>query len=386
MVVVRVPVAPALLHWAVDRAALDPESVDKKFPKFTAWVDGSIQPTLKQLENFAHATHAPLGYLFLSHPPDEVLPIPDYRTVRNAAISQPSPDLLDTIHNCQTRQDWFRNFATSHNYESIPFVGSETVDSPVEPVADIIRRQLDFGLNRRGEFNNWETAFRSLIDSIEELGVLVMVSGIVGGDTHRGLKPEEFRGFALSDPVAPLIFVNGADAKSAQFFTMIHELAHIWLGQTALSDAPMADATTNASEIWCNKVAAEVLVPLSSIRNDFRGDANLDELRRLSSQFRVSTLVILKRIFDAGFLQWDDYRHRYGVELDRVREIVRKQRLVPGGNYYFTQPLRISRQFGRAVMIDTYEGGTLHRDAYRLLGTAKHETFVKLAEELGVSV
>ena len=384
--VVRVPVASALLNWAVDRAQMNSVDLHRRFPKFDEWNRGTEQPTLKQLEQFAHATHAPLGFLFLPTPPVEVLPIPDYRTIGNVAISRPSPDLLDTIYLCQERQDWYRQFATSRGYDPLPFVGTVHVGDPVEKTADVIRRTIGFDLPQRGGFQNGDDALRRLIDLVEGVGILVMISGIVGGNTHRVLSRDEFRGFALADRVAPLIFVNGSDTKAAQMFTLVHELVHIWVGETALSDAAMAKASTNVNETWANQVAAEILVPLASIRGDFGGTVDNSELRRLASRYRVSTLVILKRLFDAGFLPWDKYRTVYGDELDRLTAILARQRQgSSGGDFYNTQPLRVSQHFARAVIVDALEGGTLFRDAYGLVGTAKHETFIKLGEHLGVA-
>jgi Zn-dependent peptidase ImmA (M78 family) len=236
----------------------------------------------------------------------------------------------------------------------------------------------------RAAFTSWEDALRQLIDRVENVGVLVMVSSIVGADTHRKLSPKEFRGFALADPLAPLIFVNGADTKAAQIFTLVHELAHIWLGGSALSDAPMAQSSQNETELWCNHVAAEVLVPLSVIRAEYRGEATAAELERLARKYRVSTLVILKRLFDARLFDWEDYRERYAAERDRVMEAMTRRSDPGGGNYYYTQPLRSSRRLARAIIIDTLEGGTTFREAYRLLGTKKRKTFDNLATELGV--
>ncbi|PDQ34170.1 MAG: DNA-binding protein [Candidatus Lumbricidophila eiseniae] len=382
--VVRVPVSPDLLNWAVERVGWTDEELRDKAPKFPQWVAGNALPTFKQLEEFAHKTHAPVGYLFLPEPPEEQIPIPDFRTVGNTGVRRASPDLIDTIHAAQMRQDWYRKFAMSRDYERLDFVGSVTIDHSVVTVAQSIRDALDFDLNSRETFTNYEGALRQLIDSIQDLGVLVMVSGIVGNNAHRALNPDEFRGFAITDDFAPLIFVNGADTKAAQIFTMIHELAHIYLGESAISDALMAGDVTHDHELWCNKVAAEVLVPLVSLRTTYRNDASLDELKRLARVYGVSTLVILKRIYDTGYLTWDAYRDRYDAELDRVRRVMRESK-AKGGDFYLTQPIRLGRHFMRAVIIDTLEGRTLHREAYGLLGTAKHETFTRMASRLGVA-
>ena len=87
-----------MLTWARERARIDPGALLRRFPKLQEWEDGAAQPTLKQLEAFARATHAPVGQLFLNEPPVETLPIPDFRTIGNAEIARPSPDLLDMIY------------------------------------------------------------------------------------------------------------------------------------------------------------------------------------------------------------------------------------------------------------------------------------------------
>lgn len=383
---VRVSVTPALLEWAVERAGWDDETTQKRAPKLDGWISGQRQPTLKQLESFARATHTPFGLLFLPEPPNEPVPIPDMRTVGNAAVPRPSADLLDTIYICQSRQEWYREYTYDHGHPFMDFVGSATTGTTPVGAARTIRAKLDFGLTERGMFTNSDDALRQLIDRIEDIGVLVMVNGIVGGDTSRVLNPDEFRGFALSDSVAPLIFVNGSDTKAAQIFTLIHELAHIWLGGSALSDAAMVSREGIAEELWCNQVAAEVLVPLAALRGDYKGELTPQELTRLATRYRVSTLVILKRLFDAHFLGWDEYRARYEKEREAVIEwAMRRRGEKPGGNYYYTQPLRLSRQFARAVIASTHQGDTSFREASQLLGTKKHETFARLADEIGVA-
>lgn len=386
----RVSVAPEMLLWAAERAGWDSADIEQHMPKLHEWVEGKTSPTLKQLQKFAKATHTPFGLLFLAEPPEENVPIPDMRTVRNADISRPSPDLLDTIYLCQSRQDWYRAYAQDNGIERLDFVGSVTTDTSPVQVASQIRSLLDFDIEQRAKFPTWENALRNLIDKIEEVGILVMVSSIVGGNTHRKLNPAEFRGFALSDPIAPLIFVNGADTKAAQIFTLIHEIGHIFLGRDALSNAAIGIKNDSEpiigkfDELWCNQVAAEVLVPIATLLNEVKETTENMNLDQLARKFKVSTLVVLKRLYDAKFLTWGEYQQSYDTEFARVIELGKKNEAQSQGNYYNTLPRHISRQFAKSVIISALEGSTSYRDAYTLLGTKKHKTFENLAEHLGV--
>jgi Zn-dependent peptidase ImmA (M78 family) len=378
----RVEVKPTMLRWARERAGLDPDALAHRFPKLADWEREEVRPTLKQLEDFAKATHAPIGYLFLPEPPVERVPIPDFRTVENHRIGRPSPDLLETIYLCQQRQEWYRDFTRSLREEPLPFVGAATLESNVETVAAEIRHAIGFDIEERRRCPTWTEALRRFIEQADRLGVLLMVNGVVGSNNHRKLDPNEFRGFAISDELAPLVFINGADTKSAQMFTLAHELAHIWLGQSALSDIEPVSAPTHRVEDWCNKVAAELLVPLAVFREQYRRDEDLrGALDRLARHFKVSTLVILRRIHDAGGLARDELWRAYREELARLREIQR----AGGGDFYLTLGARVGKRFARALVTSTLEGQTLHRDAFRLLGFSKLSTFRELAHSLGVA-
>lgn len=383
MATFRVPVAPSVLAWAMDRSGNDSHDLISQFKDLTAWLSGSKQPTYSQLETFAAKTLTPLGDFFLTEPPVDEVPIPDFRTVGNSAVRRPSPDLLETIYLCEQRQEWYRNHAIISGAEPLGFVGSARLSDPPIQVAELIRNQLQFNLADRRQDTSWSAALRRLIDAAENAGMLVMVSGIVGNNTHRALDPDEFRGFALSDIYAPLVFVNGSDTKAAQIFTLVHEICHLWLGQTALTDASMNLAASNETELWCNRVAAEVLVPKETLVSEFKGVATTEELERLARVYKVSTLVILKRLFDVRVISWDEFNPGYNAELTRIRQLMAERGSASGGDYYNTQPLRVSRRFARAIIADTYTGGTLHRDAYKLLGTRKHETFVRLGQKVG---
>jgi Zn-dependent peptidase ImmA (M78 family) len=380
--VVRVQVEPTLLRWARERSRIPEEQLAVRFPRLAAWEAGEAQPTLKQLESFASATHTPTGFLFLQVPPEESVPIPDFRTIAGVGVERPSPDLLDTVYICQQRQEWYITYAQSIQEEPVAFVGSASIDDDIVEVASAMRDILGFGLEARQQYSSWTAALSGLSERAESVGVLVMVSGVVGSNTHRVLDPEEFRGFALADALAPLVFLNGADTKAAQIFTLAHELAHLWIGTTALSNATADAPGDNAVERWCNQVAAELLVPLPAIGEQYRSGGSLtDELNRLAARFRVSTLVILRRVHDAGYLTRSEYREAFEAEIERILALSPRG---SGGNFYNTLPVRASKRFTRALITSTLGGRTLYQDAFRLLGFKKVSTLNELAKSLGL--
>lgn len=379
----RVAIKPEVLHWACERAGYALADLEHRFPRLSAWQCGEAQPTLKQVEAFAKATYTPVGYLFLQEPPVETVPIPDFRTIDNEYVGHPSPDLLDTIYVCQQRQEWYRDYARSMGEEPLAFVRSVTVRDNIVAAARTIRSALGFDVDERRRMPTWTDALRHFINQADEMGVMVMCNGVVHNNTHRHLDPEEFRGFAMADDLAPLVFINGADTKSAQMFTLAHELAHIWIGESAVSDAQPVFMPDQAVERWCNQVAAEMLVPLADINKEYDKRAELqDEVSRLARRFKVSTLVILRRIHDAGGLTREELWTAYDAELERLHAIPKGS----GGNFYLTQAARASKRFAAALVASTLEGQTLYTDAFRMLGFSKHETFQELGRSLGVGV
>jgi Zn-dependent peptidase ImmA (M78 family) len=377
----RVPVKPELIQWALDRSGKYPDMLAKKLPKIEEWLTGELSPTLKQLEAFSKATYTPIGFLFLPEPPDEQVPIPDFRTMATDYFDRPSPDLLDTIYICQQRQEWYRDFERSMGGDPLPFVGSAQLTDVVIQTAAIMREALGFNIEERKKIRTWADALRRFIEQADLLGILVMVSGVVGSNNRRKLDPHEFRGFALSDKLAPLVFINGADTKSAQMFTLAHELAHVWIGETAISDAEAVRISNNRIERWCNQVAAEFLVPLDAISSVYDGDNDLsDEMDKLARQFKVSTLVILRRIHDVGGLTRNELWDAYQRELERLLAVSKGS----GGDFYRTQPVRVSKRFARALYVSTFEGHTSFTEALRMLGLKKMATFRELGQRLGV--
>ncbi len=373
----KVEVNVAVFEWACRRSGQSKQALVKRFPRLDEWLRGADQPTLSQLERFAQATGVPIGCFFLPEPPRETLPIPDFRTTAGKRPREPSGNLLDTVYLCQQRQDWYREYAAANGEPPVEFVGSASLNDDVVDVARHMRSVLRFDVQERRQLRSWRDAFRRFVEHADAAGVLVMVSGVVGSNTRRKLDPDEFRGFALSDPLAPLVFVNGADARAAQMFTLAHELAHLWLGQSSLSD--VRPDTAFAIERWCNAVAAEFLVPREHLPQSLK-ESELDRaaLRRLARDFKVSTLVILRRLYDAGLLTRDRFRAEYEAELARAA----RTRKDGGGDFYHAVTMRVGRRFATALLSAVWEGRASFSEARRLLSVGSVETLRRLRESL----
>jgi Zn-dependent peptidase ImmA (M78 family) len=237
----------------------------------------------------------------------------------------------------------------------------------------------------RRQCPTWADALRQMITSAEDAGVLVMVSSIVGNNSDRALGVGEFRGFALADQLAPLIFLNGTDSKVAQMFTLAHELAHLRLDARGVCDMQAGQVSPQKIGRLCNQVAAELLVPLQELVAAYRpGEPVPEVIQRLARQFKVSTLVVLRRLFDAGHLSREALWQHYRTELERLQTL--QDRSLTGGAFYRSLGARSGKRLARALVGIALEGLTLLSEAYRLLGVRKTATFRATAQELGVTL
>jgi len=374
----RANIKPDLIDWAYKRSGAQWGVLEKRFPKLPQWISGELQPTMNQLETFSKATLTPLGYFFLPKPPVERLPVPDFRTVKDRTVARPSAALLETIYSMQRRQDWLRDYLEEEGEDPLPFVGSVTVETLPTVAARAIREALGVLDGWADEHTTWESALIGLRRAAESAGIVVVINGVVGNNTHAPLNVQEFRGFVLSDKLAPLIFINGADAKSAQMFTLAHELAHVWLGKDGVFDLPDLEASGEKTEMFCNRVAAEVLIPSVELAQRWaQVSLRAQPFHALARMFKVSPIVAARRAFDIQLVTREVFfefiKEYQAYELSRPKS--------SGGDFYRTQETRIGRRFGLAVTGAAKAGRLLYRDAYRLTGLAG-KTFDLYAEGL----
>lgn len=338
------------------------DDLERKYPKIQEWVAGESQPTLKQLESLARDTRTPFGFLFLREPPEERLPVPHFRTLGDEGVSRPSPDLLETIHTMQRRQSWMREYLIEEGQEPLPFVRSARIDEHPTLVASRIRNTLGLIDGWAADHRTWEAALKTLREAIEQAGMLVVANGVVENNTHRKLDFEEFRGFVLVDEYAPLVFVNGADFKSPQMFTLGHELAHVFFGSSAAFDLRQMLPADDPTEKACDRVAAEFLVPERELRQFWPSIRGGNPFQQVARNFKVSEVVAARRASDLGLIEREAF-----FEFYRARER-REPRPPSGGDFYLNQNLRVGRRFASAVIRATREGRLLYTEAYSLTG------------------
>jgi Zn-dependent peptidase ImmA (M78 family)/transcriptional regulator with XRE-family HTH domain len=370
---------PDIVAWARDRAQLSTsklaELIGTKEDKIIAWELGEKQPTFKQAKTIADKTYIPFGYLFLKEKPLEELPIPDLRTVDGKTLKKPSAELIKTIKTMLSRQDWFADYLKSQDIEENPTVGRFSIDSPVDVIVKDMREKL--GVNLFPTRGKWDNYLTDLIKKIESLGIMVMRQGNMGHHT-KPLLVEEFRGFAIFHKAAPVIFINTADAPKARLFTLIHELAHIWIGESGVSDAK--PNTHRKEEILCNAVAAEFLVPEEELKKHWQELEDWrDNLAPLEANFRVSTWVLARRALTLDYITIGQYR-QYIAFVKKQFEDEESSGIVP---YYRVVSSQISNQFSKAIVSETLSGRVLLRDAGNLLNV-KPNNVKKLARELRI--
>ena len=383
----KVSINTEILNWAIERAGLSFDILEKQqgFSKIENWVKGE-QPTINQVEKLAKKTRTPFGYFFLHNIPDETLPIPIFRTVGNKPLYTPSPELLDTVQAMQRRQNWMREYLIDEKEKPLQFVGSINLSANIKEVALNIKKTLN--LSDEWNAESWADTLQNLREAIDNVGILLVKNGVVGNNNYRKLNIDEFRGFVLIDEYAPLIFVNNADFEGAQLFTIAHELAHVWLGKGAVFNLHTLIPFDIDIEKFCNKVAAEFLVPENKLRELWNENENITEQTKIiSKKFKVSILVIARRAFDLGFINPNQYSQFYRNYKDELRIILeekeKKNKKKKGGDFYKTQNVRIGKRFAQAIFIAVKEGRIAYRDAFKLTGLYG-TTFQEYYHRLGI--
>lgn len=387
MPTVNVNIQPEILTWVLKQT--QEEKIGRKLMNnIIQWLNGTKTPTFNQIEDLSKKSNIPLGYFFLMKPPIEQLELLNYRTIDSIETNNPSRNLIDTIREMENIQNWMKSYREDLGYDILKFVGSMKGITDAKLIADDIRKTLDIATNWYESFGDMRTSFNYIRGILEQTGVLVMMSGIVGKNTHRALKINEFRAFAMTDNLAPLIFINSTDSLGAKLFSLLHELVHIWIGEDDLyNDRYNGTDSVRTTEVICNAVAAEILVPNHEFLDKWNEKKDIIDrdivvlISELAKYFHCGESVIARKALDNKKIDKTIYREIMNDIFEKYIE-TKENSASTGGNYYNTMGTRLDGCFVRAICESINMGRTSFTEAYRLTNTSK-KTFSNVAQSLG---
>lgn len=384
---VSIKVNPTILNWLMQEAQqgnVGSSIIDL----IKEWISGEKEPTFSQIEKVSKKINIPFGYFFLEKPPLEKCKIVDFRTVDSISIHNPSRDLIDTVDLMSGIQEWMAEYNKENGASGYNFVGSIKTTDSVIPAAKTIREDLNLRLNWFEDFRNAREAFNSLRNTIADIGVIVMMNGIVGNNTHRTLNVSEFRAFALTDPYAPLIFINSRDADNGKLFSLLHELVHVWIGKDNFyNDVYGVSQKVSKEEQFCNAVAAEILVPDSIFIDEWSNQTGSNEsiIYELEKKFICSRFTLLIKAFNTRRIEKAEFNRLLNLFKGQFETMQNQKQgeISGGGDFYRTLATKWDRKVIQAMYSGVQSGRNQYRDVYRLTNTTG-KTFHELVRKVGI--
>ena len=312
-------VNPEILAWARETAGLSLEDAAKAIQlktargqsgaqRLEALEQGEGEPSRAQLRRMAEKYRRPLITFYLREPPAQGDRGEDFRRLPGQAAPHFDPQLDALIRSVRARQSVVRSLLEDEEAHPLPFIGSKTIDNGAVKVAKSIVDTINFDLAEYRRKRDPAAAFAYLRDCLEGQGVFVLLIGDLGSH-HSKIAATGFRGYAISDRIAPFIVINDNDARAAWSFTALHEAAHLWLGQTGISGA----AHDRRVERFCNDVAGRILLPIAEMQelNDLTQqsfDEHVARISQFSAERNVSRRMVAYQLLQSNIIDGGTYR------------------------------------------------------------------------------
>ncbi len=375
---VRVPVQKEIWRWALEVAEKDETAFLARFKQAEKWFTGELNPTFKQLEDAATFLQIPFGYMFLDKPPRHDSMQVEFRSISNK-IPKISKNLRDAILAMDRRRGWMSDYRKELGWTKLAVIkqfhkkksGRATLD------AKLAKTLLNLSPDWHTGPKDLDETFRFLKEKLEDIGILVMRSGIVGNNTRRSLDTTEFRAFLLYDDVAPLIFINNNDSKAGKIFSLVHEFFHVLFEQEdVLFDL---DLQGQQDERQINALTAEFLIPQGKVRNLWEPKTDVfEQITELGRHFKVSRLAMTIKLANLGLVNREIVEK---VRAESVRDFRKKAGSGGKTDFYRVYHSRISPTFLGAVIRSAESGGLSYTRAFNLLGV-KGKTYDKIKEDV----
>jgi Zn-dependent peptidase ImmA (M78 family)/transcriptional regulator with XRE-family HTH domain len=341
-------VSPTVLKWARESAGLSVDEAGKKLglspDRLEAFEAGGLEPSYRQLSNMSDNYRRPLITFYLPRPPKQADNGHDFRTLPQEDRQETDPLLHALLRDVQARHGLLKSaLEDADDATPLRFVGSARMAEGVENVVASIRKVLGLSKEQFRQQRNVADAFGALRASAEAAGIYVLLMGNLGTH-HTDIDVKAFRGFAIADPVAPFVIINEKDTRSAWSFTLLHELAHIWLGQTGISGYDSDDEV----EKFCDLVAAKYLLDLSELEEFAERPADfvglVSDIGTFAKQRNLSRGMVAYNLWRTGRISKEFYQ-RLVAEFDRDRaaRVEAKPERDSGPNYYIVRRHRLGR-------------------------------------------
>lgn len=380
-----VNLAPEIIDWIFQKVRMDKIS-QSIVNNLRQWSIGEKKPTFGEIEAISKATHIPLGYFFLKTPPAEDLTLIEYRTIDSLELQNPSRNLLDTIHDMQNVQEWMHDYLIDNGSDKLDFIGSFKDNHDVDQVVADMKKRLNLSKAWFSQSKDAWDSFKKLREAADDIGIVIMLNGVVGSNTHRKLEIEEFRAFTLIDEYAPIIFINSNDSQNAKLFSLVHELAHIWIGVNDLFNDRFNNAPQVSDiETKCNAIAGEFLVPQELFEKKWneQNSSNIKEkIKTIATYFSCGTTVVARKALINKYIGKKIYNEIATEAVKYYNDLQEKKKNDDsGGDYFNTMATRIDNRFLNTLANSAQEGRTLYTDAFRLTHTS-YKTFFQLVEKV----
>jgi Zn-dependent peptidase ImmA (M78 family) len=375
-------IQPRILTWARETAGLSLGDAARALSlktargqtgpeRLAALEHGENELSRPLLVKMAKTYRRPLLVFYLAEPPKIGDRGQDFRTLPGP--ERHNPDLDTLVRDIKARQGLIRSMLEDDHAEPVGFIGSATREVPVENLAARMAERIGFSLNEFRATKNSDDAFTNLREKIEASGVYVLLLGNLGSH-HTNIPVAIFRGFALADTIAPLVVINDQDARTAWSFTAVHELVHLWLGDTGISGTN----TDNRVEQYCNDVAGEFLLPTTDVRvlAPVVGSSMASlagEITAFADARRVSTAMVSYKLLRTGMIgktMWaalDRYFKDQWLHF-KAREAKKNEATEGGPNYYVVRRHRVGPALLGLVRRSLDDGNITYTKAARVLG------------------
>ena len=338
----KAAITPAVLKWAREkRFQLEIDYAAKKSnvkpEQLAAWEAGTDKPTFAQLKRVANTYKTHVSIFYLPEPPSTFKPLADHRELpeRLATDEKQSRESEDEAYrlNANVIEAYERRATLIEFYkllgESPPEVTLTLSETDArERAAREIRDFLQFNTELLQQCNDDRSALKFWRQIVEEKGILVCQTSV---NTHLSLELETVRGFCIAQKPLPVIVVNPKDSPYGRIFTIVHELVHIALGKSVVQNTELRQVRPpdNPTEVFCNEVAAEVLVPADELSKRVNRHTLETDLTQISKHFRVSPEVIMRRLLTLGYISRQKYQAYRKKQQDRHKDSSGKPIVVP---------------------------------------------------------